>query len=169
MYIQANGWIWQLIIDTGCLLLDSGATIIPGVPGGLGAVRTATRTGKIITKARKAISLAQPLEPYMKDALRAQGRRILIKVSPMFSKVAAKMGKALEVHHIIPLEWVHLMGKDFNPNMIDNLVGVKNTVHYKISEEWLYFKQRWGNKVTREKVLDFAAYISEKYRTYFVH
>jgi hypothetical protein len=80
------------------------------------------------------------VKPYTKEALRAQGRRAIMKASPMFSKVAAKMGKALEVHHIIPLEWAHLMGKDFNPNVIDNLVGVKDVIHYKITKKWLNFK-----------------------------
>jgi hypothetical protein len=170
MVFNTGQWV-DALIDTACLAGDSGATLLPGVPGGLGTIRTATRAGKIITKARQAIRFTQPLEPYMKDALRAQGRRLLMKASPMFSKAASKMGKALEVHHIIPLEWVHLMGSDFNPNVIDNLVGIKGVIHQTITEQWRLFKiriEKAGRKVTRDDVLDFAKYITENYKQYFV-
>jgi hypothetical protein len=85
----------------------------------------------------------------------------------MFARTATKMGKALEVHHIIPLEWAHLMGKGFNPNVIDNLVGVKNSIHWTITREWADWKRRLdaqGIKITKDMILKQAGIITIEYR-----
>lgn len=75
----------------------------------------------------------------MKDALRALARRIMARTNPAYVRAVAAAphgAKSIPVHHKIPLEWAHLMGKDFNPNAAENLVALTKGNHDKISKEW---------------------------------
>ena len=45
-----------------------------------------------------------------------------------------------EVHHLIPLEYAHLMGDNWDPNFFGNLVALDNNVHRQVNASWDEFR-----------------------------
>jgi hypothetical protein len=170
--IYSGDWA-GLAIDTAGLVYDGVATAVPGLPGGAGALRAPARVKKVLTiadKARDAIKIGEKLNGPMKDALRAQARNIM-KNNKSF-KAAIEAGKKLDVHHIIPLEYVHLMGKNFDPNKFDNLAGVDHTLHKKLNARWKDFRDYYTNKIkrlpTEVEIRNFAELLTREFGENFV-
>ena len=70
----------------------------------------------------------------------------------------------MDVHHVIPLEWAHVMGKGFDPNMLDNLAGVDPAVHRKINSMWNEFRSDWkGKPPTANDVMEYVKIVNKKY------
>jgi hypothetical protein len=78
-----------------------------------------------LKEAKTLIKNGDPLTKSTKKALRAQARNLL--------EAAGDNLDNKEVHHLIPLEWAHKMGKDFDPNELSNLRSLDNATHIKIN------------------------------------
>jgi hypothetical protein len=161
VYDIATGDYLGALIDTGCLIGDGLATATPLVPGGLGTIRATTRAATWANKAIDAIRLGNQLDGPMKKALRSQARGI-------YEKAFGKMAKDVQIHHVIPLEWAHKMGNNFNPNSLGNLAGFESTVHTKITSEWADFKRLYSDP-TAKQIQDYATYIMDKYKDYVIN
>ena len=75
---------------------------------------------------------------------------------------AVKSGAKIEIHHIVPLEWAHIMGEGFDPNSIDNLAGLSQDIHHQISGYWTKFRNKYKNSVPSMKdIQDYADYLGE--------
>jgi RHS repeat-associated protein len=154
-----NGWNWaSLGADVGC-------TFIPFATGGGRAVKIAVKAAegtKKLTNAEKAmvaISKGEKLSSKMKDALRAEARTIIKNNSTDFMQAINK-GQKLDVHHLIPLEYAQLFGKNFDPNNLFNLYGVDQGTHKLLNKAWNDFKlsfKELGVEPTKQDVIDFAA------------
>ncbi len=92
----------------------------------------------------------------------------MLENSDNFAKVIAE-GTKLDVHHVIPLEWAHVMGKGFDPNMLDNLAGIDPKTHKKINQMWNQFRKDWkGETPTANGVMEFVKKVNKRYETGFV-
>ena len=153
-----------------CLVTDVLCTVTPGVTGGRVTVKgielalsRGTRTATWVDKAADAIRAGEKLNNSMKSALRSEARSIMGKSNKAYAN-AVKAGQKVDVHHVIPLEYAHLMGPDFNPNALSNLTAYDKSVHTQINKDWAEFKNALdGKEPTEKQVEDFANYISETY------
>lgn len=154
-----TGDYWSLLIDIPALIGDSAAITVPLIPGGIGTLKTPLRMGKTIKtyeKIQYMINTGTKLDGFAKAFLRYEARTFMIKNSSNFAK-AIDSGKKLEVHHVIPLEWAYVMGKGFDPNMLDNLAGVDQPTHKQINRMWDQFRKAWKDKTpTAYDVMEFA-------------
>jgi hypothetical protein len=138
-------WTWGHVGDTALNLLGAipglgkffrgGGNAASAIRGGRnigniagGGVRKLTRS----EQAMRAISEGQRLTTDMKNALRADARRIMQPVS--------SSGGRIEIHHRIPLEYSHLF-RESDPNAILNLVGVQRPTHIDINRIWTDFRR----------------------------
>lgn len=159
--IATGDWL-SLLIDVPSLLIDGAATAAPGIPGGIGTLKTPLRVAKFVKiadRAKDTLRAGVKLNSAMKKALRAEARDVMLKNSKNFLN-ATNNGIKLEVHHLIPLEWGHLMGKNFDPNKIFNLYGVDKETHKLLNKNWNDFKASFkelGIEPTKQDILDFAA------------
>jgi len=97
-------------------------------------------TSALGPSARGGLQLTKPLSRIETDVLRAEARDIW---QAQAGKRAFNMG--LEVHHRVPLEWAHVVRGD--PNRLENLVGVPEGVHERITASWAAWKKALGNRV----------------------
>lgn len=95
-----------------------------------------------LEEARNAIKNGQKLSNEAKGALRKQARAILEADGQDIAKKP--------VHHIIPLEWAHRMGKDFNPNELGNIKALDPATHTKVNNEWIRFKKLHPNPTAQQ-------------------
>lgn len=166
--IYTGSW-WDLLIDIPSLAVDVGATAAPGIPGGVGTLKSPLRAGKVLKtydKVSDLISSGKKLDWFAKAFLRREGRSFMLKNSDNFVKAINK-GTKLDVHHIIPLEWAHKMGEGFDPNNIKNLAGVDPKIHTEINKMWNTFRKNFPD-ATSEDVIKFVNQTIEKYGKYFV-
>ena len=165
--VATGDWL-SLLIDVPSLLLDGAATAVPVVPGGVGVLKTPLRVAKVVKladRARDTLRAGDMLNGAMKKALRAEARDVMAKNSKNFLD-AVNNGTKLEVHHLIPLEWAHLMGKNFDPNKVLNLYGVDKETHKLLNKAWNDFKETYkklGKEPTNQNILDFANRTLKKY------
>ena len=168
-----TGSYWSLLIDIPALIGDGAAIAVPLIPGGLGTLKTPLRVGKTIKTYEKIegmINTGKKLDPFAKTFLRNEARSFMKENSIKFASTIAA-GKKLDVHHVIPLEWAHVMGKGFDPNMLDNLAGVDPTVHKKVNQMWNEFRNDWkvrGQTPTANDVMEFVKKVNKEYGTDFV-
>jgi len=99
----------------------------------------------------------------MKGALQGQARRIM---NPVLTK-AGVTGKTHDVHHLIPLEWAHRMGKDWNPNLRTNLAVVDRHIHHKITAEWNRFRAQHPSPTVKQ-IMDKVNEINRQYGAQFM-
>ena len=133
---------WALLWDIPSFLYDGFATVVPVLPGFAGTLKAPLRVGKTakaFDKIKDAIKAGDKIGAVGKAFLRREARRFLLEESPEFAEAVAKGVTKYEVHHIIPLEWAHLMGESFDPNMLANLAGVDKTTHGLINQMWNEF------------------------------
>jgi hypothetical protein len=86
------------------------------------------------------------------DDLRTEARNIYYHSNPNL------IGKNLQVHHIIPLEWAHLF-PDADPNRLSNIIGLDGPTHRRINARWTNFRNYYnqlGRSPTEHEVLDFV-------------
>jgi hypothetical protein len=100
-----------------------------------------------LRSAYNALISGEPLDQIMKKALRGKARTLLKNRGV---DIAGK-----QVHHIIPLEWAHLMGDNFNPNALNNLIPLERSVHREFSALWDDFRLRFPEP-TKEQVLRYV-------------
>ena len=82
--------------------------------------------------------------------------------------VARRAGTQVDsIHHIIPLEYSHLMGSGYNPNATSNLAGVSNNTHRAINSEWTQFRSNTPNP-TSQQVIDKVNEINALYGSQFI-
>lgn len=162
---------WSLLIDIPALIGDGVAIAVPLIPGGLGTLKTPLRTTKALKtfdKIQDLIKTGTKLDWFAKSFLRREARDFMLKNSDNFAKAISK-GTKLEVHHVIPLEWAQVMGKGFDPNMLDNLAGVNPTIHKNINRMWNEFRSDWKGKIpTANDVMEFVKKVNEECGEYFV-
>ena len=75
------------------------------------------------------------------------------------------------IDHVIPLEWAHVMGKGFDPNMLDNLAGIDPTVHKSVNRMWNEFRNDWkvrGQTPTANDVMEFVKKVNKEYEKDFI-
>lgn len=123
-----------------------------------GAFKNVVKRADRLEEARTLISKGQKLSNEAKDALRGQARRILEAEGQDLTKKA--------VHHNIPLEWAHKMGKNFDPNALGNLKALDPATHAKINQEWSRFKntfKRQNIEPSAKQIQNFTNYISQTY------
>lgn len=114
-----------------------------------GAFKNAAKRVDRLEEARNAISKGEMLSKEAKKALRSQACRLLEATG---EELANK-----EVHHILPLEWAHLLGKNFNPNELNNLVALGEKEHDIIDNMWRAFRSEHKNKMpTAIEISNFA-------------
>ncbi|MPN52570.1 hypothetical protein SDC9_200232 [bioreactor metagenome] len=166
-----SGDYWSLLIDIPSLIGDGISIAVPLIPGGIGTLKAPLRTTKSIKtfdKIKDLIKTGTQLDWFAKKFLRREARDFLLKNSDDFAKAIAK-GTKLDVHHIIPLEWAHVMGKGFDPNMLDNLAGVDPTIHKKINQLWNEFRNDWKEiSPTIDDIYKKTKEINDKFGDYFV-
>jgi len=167
----------QAYMDYGAkVTLEVGTYLIPG---GIvvKAPTTATKLAPAVTKtvaavkpltqyqqAMQAISKGQKLTNSMKDALRTDARKVM---QPAYDR-ALKAGKQIDaIHHLIPLEYAHLMGSSFNPNAITNLVGVSSNIHGKINASWNAFRVKYPNP-TKAQINAQVAEVNRLFSSYYM-
>ncbi|NCB53033.1 MAG: hypothetical protein EOM54_14335 [Clostridia bacterium] len=181
---------YELIVNPswpnfGFLLWDVGAALTPFVPGSYVAkgVKIAAhvttwmddamelaQAGKQLTRVQEAlvaIGKGAKLTNSMKAALRKEARILLTNTSSKFRVAKEAMGSSIEVHHIVPLEWAHLMGTGFDPNDINNLAGVNSKVHRKINSSWAEFDKLHPNP-TKEEIATQVAKVNEEFGQSFI-
>ena len=161
-------WSWSHAAQTGLDVIG----IVPLI-GAVKNVKYLDEAGSIVKgagkldqlgNALKAINRGEALSNSMKKALRGQARTIMGNVDAF-----ANAGKRLDVHHLIPLEWSHIMGKGFNPNKLDNLAGIDPKMHKKINSMWDGFRKRFkGNTPTADDVMNFAKKVNDAYGSHLV-
>ena len=98
-----------------------------------------------------------------KNAFRREARGIFYNAYPRLS------GRGLEVHHRIPLEWVHLF-PEADPNRLSNLIGLDPSIHDGIDLRWNGFRShynRLGRSPTAQEILEFATSIDKKFSQYY--
>ena len=165
------GDFWSLLYDIPALVVDGATVIIPIVPGFAGAVKTPARIGKTVKafdKVADTIKAGDKLGIIAKAFLRREAREFLLENSTDFMK-AVKAGQKLEVHHIIPLEWAHLMGEGFDPNTLANLAGVPKDIHQVISSIWTAFRKKYKDTIPQVKdIIAQVHEINELYGKYFI-
>jgi len=102
------------------------------------------------------------LSDVAKDALRKEAREeIFYKAYPDL------IGKDLQVHHRITLEWAHLF-PEAELNRLSNLVGLDETIHKQISAKWSIFRSYYkslGRSPTAKEILRFALKIDQEFST----
>jgi hypothetical protein len=79
------------------------------------------------------------------------------------NKIASKN---VHVHHLIPLEHAHRMGKGFDPNTLSNLAAVDKKIHSQITSEW----NRWSRSakdLSPEAIMKQVAKIEEQFGKHF--
>lgn len=156
-------------IKTGAKAASKVDDILDGVKvvGKFDNVADAAKAGVKLTNAQQAmiaIGKGQKLTDGMKGALRADARRIM---DPIMTS-ARKAGKQVDsVHHLIPLEYAHLMGGGFNPNAMSNLAGVSGSVHGKINSMWNAFRASTP-KPTQKQVMDMVNKINKQFGSQFI-
>ncbi len=161
-------------VNAAFLLWDVGAAVIPYAPGsyvakGVKVLSKADDVKKVLTwvdKARDAIKVGQKLSNPMKSALRQKAVSLMTRYSDNFANVV-KNGLKLDVHHIIPLEWAHLIGGNFDPNDLSNLAGVSKDLHKKLNKEWSFFRNTYKNP-TKDQIINFTNYLTKTYGDQFI-
>ena len=141
---------------------DGACTFIPGATGGGRTIKIIAKgaegTKKLthVEKALLAVDKGEKLSTKMKDVLRAESRTFMKKSSNNFLKAVNK-GEKLQVHHLIPLEYAHLMGKGFDPNNLYNLFGVDSQTHIELNRFWSELRGRYkDSEITKDVVLEYA-------------
>jgi hypothetical protein len=166
-----TGDYWSLLLDIPSLVLDGAAAAVPVVPGGIGMLKTplrSTKTIKTFDKISSLINAGTKLDGFAKSFLRKEARSFMLKKSDNFAQAISK-GTKLDVHHVVPLEWAHVMGKGFDPNMMGNLVGVDPKIHKEINKMWDQFRKDWKGKIpTVDDVMSFVQKVNDKYNSSFV-
>lgn len=165
--IYTGSW-WDLLIDIPSLAVDVGATAAPGIPGGVGTLKSPLRAGKVLKtydKVSDLISSGNKLDWFAKAFLRREARDFMLKNSDNFAK-AVSDGQKLEVHHVIPLEWAHLMGEGFDPNSLSNLAGVSKDVHKQINNMWNEFRERFKKAGYEPTVKDIMEQVAKTIKNY---
>ena len=79
---------------------------------------------------------------------------------------AKKTAKNVDVHHLIPLEHAHRMGKGFDPNAIQNLAAVDRKIHTLINKEWSKFSKANPN-ATVKQIMEQVAKIEKEFGSHF--
>jgi RHS repeat-associated protein len=154
-----------LVVDVVCLIIPiaaGGGLAVKGIGNGikwllkggskaddiLKIANTGLKYGRGATNLQDAARLIRSGEQItsrtIKKSLRAQARNIMEQAG---MDIAGK-----EVHHIIPLEYAHKFGPDFNPNTLENLVGLTKGNHDVISGMWEQFRRKFGNSATPEQI-----------------
>ncbi len=176
------GWA---ALDAGGLVLDVGGLLFPGVPAGASMFLKVTRFGKAASYAGKMLKkgkwieagfdaikegrpLKGPIGDKIKSAFRRQARNFFKNPGNKNSAISdaiKKYGKKIEIHHRVPLEWAHKMGKNWNPNDVSNLRGVPKEHHKKISNAWKQFAKQFEGKKppTKKQIQDFAEKLDKKF------
>jgi RHS repeat-associated protein len=147
----ASGNVFGAVIDGVGLAYDVTAMFVPILPGGASSIIK----GKRLADAAKAIQNESKLTDVMKTALRSQARSKFFKANPGLRRSA----KELEIHHIIPLEYAHLI-KNLDVNNINNLVGLTKDKHEIVSSAWTTFRAANKNP-SAEQVLKLVEQITK--------
>jgi hypothetical protein len=73
----------------------------------------------------------------------------------------------LDIHHEIPLEWTHILGR--NPNLAENLKPVDKYIHWQITEAWNAWKRSLGGRTpTPQELLEQADKIKKIFGGWYV-
>ena len=116
-----------------------------------------------VVKFQDQIKTGTKLDWFAKTFLRREARSFMLKNSDKFAQAIAN-GRKLDVHHVIPLEWAHVMGKGFDPNMLVNLSGVDPAIHRKTNQMWNQFRKDWKGKTpTANDVMEYVKRVNQRY------
>ena len=166
------GDYWALLWDVPSFIFDAAAVAIPVVPSFAATLKAPIRVGKTakaFDKSKDTIKAGDKIGAIGKAFLRREARRFLLEQSPEFAEAVAKGITKYEVHHIIPLEWAHLMGESFDPNVLANLAGVDKTTHGLINKMWNDFRREHKDKLpTPKEIYDYAKEVYEIYGKQYI-
>jgi hypothetical protein len=170
---------WQRdVVGVACLIIGSchisGDTLhfSPSLPG------PGTGLGSVMLKGQSAIAgidtiqngaagkyrirlISAKLTTSQKDALRAEARSVYDQLKP-----GVRPGN-YDIHHRIPLEYAHLTPYE-DPNRIQNLIALPNSVHKQINQIWASFSQKLQGRIpTLEEVQAVARDIESRYGQHY--
>jgi len=159
----ATGDIAGAVVDGLGLVYDGFATVVPGLPAGAGATINAYRAGTKAARAMEWVRSGNKITGDFADALRSKAREAVIKSGGNIAEAISKNGSKMEVHHLVPLEWAHKMGKDFDPNAPENLVGMMKGDHTEVTKAWGEFKKQFGDGAKPEQIQKFTQSIEKSF------
>ena len=151
----SEGNVGGAIVDGFGLLLDAGATIVPGLPGGAGTAIKAYRTADKVSDAGK---LGKAIDKVI-TATKSTYRQAL-------QKATGKLGKGFEAHHTLPQKYRDKFEKlGINIDEPGNVVWRKSEGHRAKSAEhtdaWDKFFKK-NHHPTKEQVLQQRDIIEKK-------
>lgn len=128
---------------------------------------------KVLTQIYKSLDdkIGKALTDNEKKALRAQAfnkRYPAARASATQAfEQAKRAGRDWQVHHRVGLEYAHLY-PDMDINAVDNLIGLDDVVHSRISALWTTFRAKFpANKVTTKQIDQMAEIIDDEFAQWY--
>jgi len=113
-------------------------------------------------------SLTVKLDPDAKKALRARAKKDFYDLfhPELQGVLRGAHGARYDVHHLIPLEYAHLL-PELDINAAANLKALGKPVHERINTLWNAFRDQAGDTASPEQVRQMAAITERHFERWF--